>query len=133
MEPLPETELIVNSPDVEYMGITVPFDPTTVSIFVSSLLVTPVAVDEEGLNPAGPILTVSDDMTIVFALDESWSFTSSCMLVPSMPMDAMATTPITMPIAASIDRRKFSRTLLTERLKKISPLIMILQPSRPPA
>ena len=93
---------------------------------MSSDFVTPEAVDEDGVNPGGPILTESDDMTMVFALEESWSFTSSCMLVPSMPMDAMATTPITMPIAASIDRRKFSRTLLTERLKNISPLIIIL-------
>src|SRR5208282_4314224 len=99
------------------MGITVPLDPTTDTIFVSSLFVTPEAVDEDGVNPGGPILTVSDDITIVYAVAESCSFTSSCILVPSIPIDAMATTPITIPIAASIDRRKFNRTLRSERLK----------------
>ena len=115
------------------MGITVPFDPTAEVIFVSSVLVIPEDDDDDGVNPGGPILTVSEDITMVFAVAESCSLTSSCMLVPSIPIDEIATTPITMPIAASIDRRKFSRTLRTERLKKMSPFIMILQPSRPRA
>ncbi len=76
--------------------------------------------DDEGADPGGPIRTVSGVITMVFAPVESWSFTSSCMFVPSIPMEEMATTPMTIPMEARIERRRFSRTLLAERLKKMS-------------
>jgi len=42
----------------------------------------------------------------LFAMSESCSVTESVMFAPIIPIEAMATTPITIPRAARTDRRK---------------------------
>jgi hypothetical protein len=114
--------------------IALAFTPAACLILLSWALVITDEEDEDELldsdreNPGGPIRTTSGVITMVFAPAESWSFTWSCIFVPSIPIDEIAITPITIPMDARIERMKFRRTLRTERSKKIS--LMILRSSR---
>src|SRR4030042_2332150 len=112
--------------------IALAFAPAARLILLSGALVITDEEDEEldpdWVNSGGPIRTTSGVITMVFAPAESWSFIWSCIFVPSIPIEEIAMTPITIPMDARIERMKFRRTLRTERSKKIS--LMILQSSR---
>jgi hypothetical protein len=61
-------------------------------------------------------------------MDESSSVTDRVILAPIIPMDEIATTPITIPSAARTERRKWSRILRSESWKITS--LAIMPPSR---
>jgi hypothetical protein len=62
-------------------------------------------------------------ITLPFA-DKS-AVTDCVMFAPRIPMEVIATTPMTIPMAASRLLKKWSLTFLTESSKKISSRIII--------